>query len=101
MSMDGVSVKLLIGGHWVEAVSGRQEDVTSPFDGSVVGSVSVAGLEDVDGALAAATEGAKVWRRTPAHQRMRILLQAAALADERAETIAQTISAEAGKAITE
>ena len=61
----------------------------------------MAGLEDVDAALAAATEGAKVWRRTPAHQRMRILLQAAALADERTEAIAQTISAEAGKAITE
>ena len=94
-------MKLLIGGQWAEAVSGRQEDVTSPFDGSVVGSVSLAGLDDVDAALAAATEGAKVWRRTPAHQRMRILLQAAALADERAEAIAQTISAEAGKAITE
>ena len=32
---------------------------------------------------------------------MQILLRAAALADERAEAIAQTISAEAGKAITE
>ena len=94
-------MKLLIGGHWVEAVSGRQEDVTSPFDGSVVGSVPLAGLSDVEAALAAATEGARVWRRTPAHQRMRILLQAAALADERAEAIAQTISGEAGKAITE
>src|SRR4051812_14857755 len=96
-----LSVKLLIGGQWVEAVSGRQEEVTSPFDGSVVGSVSLAGLEDVNAALDAATEGAKVWRRTPAHQRMRILLQAAELADERAEAIAQTISAEAGKALTE
>src|SRR6476646_1738539 len=97
----GFSVDLLIGGQWVEASSGRQEDVTSPFDGSVVGSVSLAGLRDVDAALAAATEAARVWRRTPAHERMRILLQAAALADERAEAIAQTISAEAGKAITE
>src|SRR6476646_1872891 len=97
----GFSVDLLIGGQWVEASSGRQEDVTSPFDGSVVGSVSLAGLRDVDAALAAATEAARVWRRTPAHQRMRILLQAAALADERAEAIARTISAEAGKAITE
>src|SRR5690242_8694824 len=96
-----LSVKLLIGGQWVEAVSGRQEEVTSPFDGSAVGSVSLAGLEDVDAALVAATEGAKVWRRTPAHQRMRILLHAAALAEERVEAIAQTISAEAGKAITE
>jgi acyl-CoA reductase-like NAD-dependent aldehyde dehydrogenase len=94
-------VKLLIGGQWVDAVSGRAEEVTSPFDGSVVGSVSLAGLEDVDAALTAATEGAKVWRRTPAHERMRILLRAAALADERAEAVAQTISAEAGKTITE
>jgi acyl-CoA reductase-like NAD-dependent aldehyde dehydrogenase len=96
-----LGVQLLIGGNWREAVSGRQEHVTSPFDGSVVGSVPLAGLDDVDAALAAATAGAKVWRRTPAHQRMRILLQAAALADERTEAIAQTISAEAGKAITE
>jgi acyl-CoA reductase-like NAD-dependent aldehyde dehydrogenase len=96
-----LSVKLLIGNQWVEATSGAREDVTSPFDGSVVGSVALAGLEDVDAALAAAVEGARVWRRTPAHQRMRILLQAAALADERAEAMALTISAEAGKAIGE
>src|SRR6478752_2769656 len=101
MSWMEFSVKLLIGGRWVEAVAGRQEDVTSPFDGSVVGSVSRAGLGDVDAALAAATEGAKLWRATPAHQRMRILQRAAALADERTEAIARTISAEAGKAITE
>ena len=92
---------LLVGGQWTGARSGRQEDVTSPFDGAVVGSVPVAGLDDVEAALSAATEGAKVWRRTPAHERMRILLQAASLADERQETIAQTISSEAGKAIGE
>ncbi len=94
-------MKLLIGGQWAEAVSGRREEVTSPFDGSVVGAVALADRADADVALTAATAGAKVWRRTPAHQRMRILLQAAALADERAEAIAQTISAESGKTITE
>ncbi|TQM58008.1 aldehyde dehydrogenase family protein [Humibacillus xanthopallidus] len=94
-------MKLLIGGQWAEASSGRREDVTSPFDGSAVGSVSLAGRDDVDRTLAAAVEGARVWRRTPAHQRMQILLRAAALAQERAEVIAQTISAEAGKTITE
>lgn len=92
---------LLIGGRWAAPRSGRREDVTSPFDGAVVGSVPRAGLDDVDAALTAATEGARVWRRTPAHERMRILLAAAALADERAEDIAQIISGEAGKAITE
>jgi len=94
-------VKLLIGGRWVEPRTGRHEDVKSPFDGTVAGSVPLAGLEDVDAALTAAVEGAKVWRHTPAHQRMNILLKAATLADERAEAIAQTISAEAGKTITE
>ena len=94
-------MKLLIGGEWAEGRRGRREDVTSPFDGSVVGSVALAGLDDVDAALTAATEGARVWRRTPAHQRMQVLLRAATLAEERAEAIARTISAEAGKAITE
>ena len=93
---------MLIGGEWRAAAStGRAEDVTSPFDGAVVGSVPVAGLDDVDAALAAAEAGAVVWRRTPAHQRMQILLRTAEVADERAPEIAQTISAEAGKAITE
>ena len=36
-------MELLIGGQWVEAVSGHREEVTSPFDGSVVGSVSLRG----------------------------------------------------------
>ena len=94
-------MELLIGGKCAEGRSGRHEDVTSPFDGTVVGSVALAGLDDVDAALSAATQGARVWRRTPAHQRMQVLLRAAALADERAEAVAQTISAEAGKAITE
>jgi len=94
-------VDLLIGGQWTAPRSSRWEDVTSPFDGAVVGSVPVGNLDDVDAALASAVEGARVWRRTPAHERMRILLAAAALADERTEEIAQTISGEAGKALSE
>ena len=96
-----VTVELLVGGQWTAAQSGRVEEVTSPFDGAVAGSVPMAGVADVDAAFTAAVTGAKVWRNTPGHERMRILLQAATLADQRAEAIAQTISAEAGKSITE
>src|SRR4051795_6819487 len=96
-----VNMEQLIGGHWTGSQSGCEEDVTSPFDGGVVGSVPLAGKADVDAALTAAVAGARAWRNTPGHERMRILLQAATLADERAEAIAQTISAEAGKSITE
>jgi acyl-CoA reductase-like NAD-dependent aldehyde dehydrogenase len=77
------------------------EPVTSPFDGSVVGTVPVAGPEDVERALSAAEHGAQAWRRTPAYERMRILMRAADLADRRAERIARLISAESGKTITE
>ncbi|ASQ98191.1 aldehyde dehydrogenase family protein [Streptomyces sp. 11-1-2] len=94
--------ELLIGSQWqASAGPGRTRDVTSPFDGSTVGTVGVAGPEDVEVALAAAERGARVWRRTPAHERMTILLRAAELADQRAAKIAQTISSESGKTITE
>jgi len=93
---------MLIGGDWRPAAgTGRTEDVTSPYDGLVVGTVPVAGPEDVEAALRAAEAGAVRWRRTPAHERTRILLRAAQLADERAVDIARTISAEVGKTITE
>src|SRR2546430_4314355 len=94
-------MKVLVGGSVQAAASGRTEDVPSPFDGTVPGTVPVAGPDDVRAALDRAEAGAVTWRRTPAHERMRILLRAAELADERAEQTAQIISAEAGKTITE
>src|SRR5918996_1088740 len=92
---------LLIGGQWTGSRSGDVEEVRSPYDGSVVGVVPTAGLDDVELALQAAERGAAIWRRTPGHERMRILLRAAELADERTAQIAATISAENGKTITE
>src|ERR687884_1392257 len=102
MSWATARTEMLIGGGWRPAAgSGRTEEVTSPYDGSVVGTVPVAGPDDVEAALRAAEHGARTWRHTPAHERMRVLLRAAALADERAAQIASTISAETGKTITE
>jgi acyl-CoA reductase-like NAD-dependent aldehyde dehydrogenase len=93
---------MLIGGDWRPAVgTGLTENVTSPYDGSVVGTVPMAGRDDVEAALRAAEAGAERWRHTPAHARMNILLRAAELAAERAGDIARTISSETGKTITE
>jgi glyceraldehyde-3-phosphate dehydrogenase (NADP+) len=93
--------EMLIGGRWRQSISGLSEEITSPFDGVVVGSVPVADVADVELALAAAERGAAVWRETPAHERARILRRAADLADERAAEIARVISGETGKTITE
>jgi acyl-CoA reductase-like NAD-dependent aldehyde dehydrogenase len=89
-------MEMLIGGRWQPAGNGRTEAVTSPFDGTVVGTVPIADTADIGIALDRAEAGAASWRRAPAHERMRILLRAAELADERAEQTAQIISAEAG-----
>ena len=35
-------MKMLIGGTWQAAASGRTVDVTSPFDGTITGTVPVA-----------------------------------------------------------
>ena len=94
-------MEILIGGTWLPAASGRAEEVTSPFDGAIIGTVPVADADDVRAALDRAESGAATWRRTPAFERMRILMRAAELADERAEQNAQIISAEAGKTIAE
>jgi acyl-CoA reductase-like NAD-dependent aldehyde dehydrogenase len=42
---------MLIGGNWRTAASGRTEDIRSPYDGSVVGTVPRAGLADVEAAI--------------------------------------------------
>jgi len=92
---------MLINGEWVEAVAGEREDVTSPFDGHVVGTVPLARAADATRAIDAAVSGFDRWRRTPAHERAAILMRAAALADERAEDIANIMSGENGKSLVE
>ncbi|MFE4835237.1 aldehyde dehydrogenase family protein [Arthrobacter sp. NPDC056691] len=94
-------MEMLIAGTWRGAADGREEEVRSPFDGRTIDTVPVASVEDARDALDRAEIGAQLQRSTPAHVRVDILLRAAALADERAEDIAQTISAETGKPITE
>ncbi|RKR30562.1 aldehyde dehydrogenase family protein [Arthrobacter oryzae] len=94
-------MQMLIAGTWRGAADGRSEEVRSPFDGRIIDTVPVATVEDAQAALDRAEIGAHLQRTTPAHVRVDILLRAAALADERAEDIAQTISAETGKPITE
>jgi len=40
-------MEMLIGGRWQPAGSDRTEDVTSPFDGTVIGTVPVADTADI------------------------------------------------------
>ena len=61
-----LQMEMLIGGSWRPAASGRTEEVTSPFDGAVIGTVPGADAGDVRAALDRAEQGALTWRHTPA-----------------------------------
>ena len=60
-------MEMLIGGTWQPAASGRTEDVTSPFDGTVTGTVPVAGPDDVRAAVNRAESGCISVQRVITH----------------------------------
>ncbi|MFB7500589.1 aldehyde dehydrogenase family protein [Streptomyces sp. NPDC056161] len=74
-------------------------DVTSPWDGRLVGKVSVPTDAQVEEAVAAAHAVRDEFAATPAHVRAGALDQAGKRLAERAEEIAQLISAENGKPV--
>src|SRR5215469_5516821 len=92
---------LILGGERVPAADGKTFAVIEPASGSPFVEVAEAGPEDVDRAVQAAhrtfEEGS--WPRLSATERGRILLQAASLVRQRAETISALEARNAGKPI--
>ncbi|MEI7759915.1 MAG: NAD-dependent succinate-semialdehyde dehydrogenase [Thermoleophilia bacterium] len=97
----GVEERLLIGGEWVEASSGKRFDVTDPGTGELVGSVPDAGETDVRAAIDAAAAALEGWKALPALHRARILRRAADLIRERRDMIALVMTSEQGKPLAE
>jgi acyl-CoA reductase-like NAD-dependent aldehyde dehydrogenase len=93
MATTAAERKLLVDGEWIE--TGEWIDVTSPYDGELVGRVPKAGATEARRAIDAAE--AAMRDPLPAHERAAILDRVAALLAERSEEAARTISAEAGK----
>jgi glyceraldehyde-3-phosphate dehydrogenase (NADP+) len=91
--------QMFVGGEWSDGA--RRQDVLNPYSGDVLASVPRAGAADAERAVTGAVEGARRMRSMPAHERAAILERAAAIADGRVDEIAQTIAAEAGKALSE
>jgi acyl-CoA reductase-like NAD-dependent aldehyde dehydrogenase len=89
--------KLLIDGQWVGG--GPQLEVKNKYNGETVGVLPTARKEDMDEAIAAAERAEDTMADLPAHRRAEILLKAAMLMRERADDLAKTIAAEAGKAL--
>lgn len=89
--------KLLIDGQW--GGGGTTLEVKNKYNGETVGVLPTARKEDLDAALDAAERAEDVMADMPAHKRASILLRTADLMRERADDLAKTIAAEAGKAL--
>ncbi|HEV2914561.1 MAG TPA: aldehyde dehydrogenase family protein [Pyrinomonadaceae bacterium] len=91
-----------IGGSWVESLSRKTVENRNPANtDDVLGSNGQATREEARRAVEAAGEAFRDWRRTPAPARGRIVARAARLMEEDKENLAQLLTREEGKTISE
>ncbi|HET7419490.1 MAG TPA: aldehyde dehydrogenase family protein [Candidatus Dormibacteraeota bacterium] len=90
--------RLLIGGKWVDAASGKTFESLDPATGDVVARVAEAGAEDVDRAVAAARRSFDRgdWRDMQPAERARALWKVGDMIEERAMEFAQLESLDNG-----
>jgi len=95
------SVKQYWGGKWRDGSGSDRFEVLNPATAEVLGSYPFATQDEVEGAIAAASEGFREWSTTPAWERKLILLKVAETLDARADLIAVAITNEQGKPVDE
>jgi acyl-CoA reductase-like NAD-dependent aldehyde dehydrogenase len=94
--------KLLIGGEWREAASGKRFPTTNPATGETLMEIAEGDAPDVDAAVRAARaalDGA--WGKMPAAERGKILWRIGDLLAKKNEEVARLETLDAGKPISE
>ncbi|GAB4364827.1 MAG: aldehyde dehydrogenase family protein [Spirochaetales bacterium] len=95
--METMNYKMLIGGKFVEAKSGKRFDVINPATEQIVGSAPAGDKEDAHEAIVNAEKAFHSWKKVPAGKRARLILDLAdALAREK-ERFARLLCIEHGK----
>ncbi len=86
-----------VNGQWQE--SNILKEISSPYDGQVVGQIFWANQDQVGQAIEAATKAFDQARRIPSYQRARLLEEIASGLKKRREELARSIALQAGKPI--
>lgn len=94
-------IKMLIGGEWVEAASGKTFDTLNPSTGQVLAKVAEGEAEDINRAVAAAQKAFQggSWPKLTPSMRGRLLWKLADLIETNAQELAQLESLDNGKPI--
>lgn len=90
-----------IGGRAVAGSSGRTQAVFNPATGAVARQVALAGADEVNAAVAAATAAFPAWAETPPLRRARVLTRFLQLMNEHRDELAAMITAEHGKVFSD
>ena len=91
----------LIGGDWVGADDGTRLEVINPADGNILAEVPNCGAVETHRAIAAANAAWPAWQALTAKQRARVLQAWFRLIVDNADDLAQLITAECGKPLSE
>ncbi|WP_291517389.1 CoA-acylating methylmalonate-semialdehyde dehydrogenase [Acidovorax sp.] len=93
------TVKLLIGGKFVESKTTQWRDVVNPATQEVLARVPFATPEEINAAVASGKEAFKTWKKTPIGTRARIFLKLQQLIRENMGELAALLTAEQGKTL--
>ena len=91
--------KLFIAGEWIEG-KGDSFTVRSPVDNRTLGEVPIATAEEVGAAIDAAESAKEKWRLTPRFERAKVLIAAAEELRKISPDVAEEITLEMGKPIS-
>ncbi|SDH76575.1 methylmalonate-semialdehyde dehydrogenase [acylating] [Alteribacillus persepolensis] len=94
-------LKNYVGGQWIEATSGRSEEVPNPATGETIAHVPISSREDLNKAVEAAQEAFQMWSNTAVPKRARILFKYQQLLVENWDELARLVTLENGKSYSE
>ncbi|NOU92229.1 CoA-acylating methylmalonate-semialdehyde dehydrogenase [Paenibacillus sp. LMG 31456] len=95
------TLRNFIGGEWVEAASAHTDEVPNPATGETIARVPHSSKEDVDRAVVAAKAAFQEWKLVPVPRRARILFKYQQLLVDHWQELAELVTRENGKALSE
>lgn len=93
------NIRLFINGQWLEKK--ERYFVEDPFSNETIASVSKAAKEDIKAAIQSAEKAQQIWESMTVYERSDSLKKIAALIKEQRSTLAQVMTEESGKTITD
>ncbi|WP_343209897.1 CoA-acylating methylmalonate-semialdehyde dehydrogenase [Anaerolentibacter hominis] len=94
-------LKNYINGEWVESKATQFEDVINPATKEVICRCPLSTREELDYAAEAAQKAFESWKKVPIPRRARFMFRLSQLLEENREELAQLVTLENGKALSE